>query len=120
MSKIWKTFLDFLTLSNRKYRLIVFVIVLLLLIITPTPNLEKGPNLSINALVFKSFEGKCVNFLEHDYCDYPSKGILRGTSSILHLEFKQAYNYNPISFLVVLSMFSIMIWDIVMLIKKRK
>lgn len=83
------------------------------------PTLENSLTISINYLLFKPFEGKCVNFLQHDYCDYPSKGITRGVSSILHLEFEQAYNYNPISFLVLLVMFGIIIWDIFYLIKMK-
>jgi hypothetical protein len=58
--------------------------------------------------------------LQHDYCDYPSKGITRGVSSILHLDFKQAYDYNPISYLVLLTMFGIIIYDVVYLMRKRK
>jgi hypothetical protein len=92
----------------------------LFLAIIPINYLEQSPNLSVNALLFKPFEGKCISFLQHNYCDYPSKGILRGVSSLLHLEFKNAYNYNPISFLVVLSMFSIVIGDIFMILKTRK
>lgn len=84
------------------------------------PTLENSPTISINYLLFKPFEGKCITFLEHDYCDYPSKGITRGVSSLLHLDFKQAYNYNPISFLVLLTMLGIIIWDIVMIFIIRK
>lgn len=90
------------------------------LAIIPINYLEQSPNLSVNSIFFKPFEGKCVNILQHDYCDYPSKGITRGVSSILHLEFEQAYNYNPISFLVLLTMLGIIIWDIVMIFIIRK
>ena len=120
MKKFWKVFLDIITFSYPQYRLAFFSIVILLLLFIPTSVLETNHTISVNAILFKPLEGKCISFLKHDYCDYPSKGITRGVSSILHLDFEKAYNYNPISFLVLLTMFGIMIYDIFYLMKKRK
>lgn len=99
------TFFEIISLSNRRYRFAAFVIILLLLFIIPVQILGKAPNLSI-----------CQKILGN-YC--PSIGITRGVSSILKGDLNSAWNYNPLSFLVLIVMIWIIVCDFIKIRNKK-
>ncbi len=90
-------FFEILSLSNRKYRIIVFSVVLFLLLIIPVSFLESMPNLSI-----------CSRVLG-EYCY--SVGITRGVSSLLKGNIADAIDYNILSVPVLFVMISILLYD---------
>ncbi len=89
---------EVLSLSS-KYRPYIFIIVLGILFFAPISFLESSPDLSICHHLF----GK--------YCY--SVGITRGVSSLLKGNIQTAWNYNPLSFLVLLVMLTLIIFDLV-------
>lgn len=86
-----------LTLSYPKYRLFVFVVIILLLAFVPVSFLESVPDLSI-----------CSRILG-DYCY--SVGITRGVASLLKGQFSQAIDYNFLSIPVAVILFAFVIFD---------
>ena len=86
-----------LTLSYPKYRLFIFLIVLILLALLPMNIVEKTHDLSI-----------CSKTLGK-YCY--SVGITRGVSSLLKGNFQQAIDYNFLSIPTLLILLGIMFFD---------
>lgn len=98
-------FIEFISLSNPLYRIILFVSVLLILTVLPLESLESSPNLS-----------PCKFFLG-DHC--PSEGLTRGVSSLLKLNLPLSLGYNLLSPVVLLLMVILIILDIKKLLKKH-
>jgi hypothetical protein len=88
--------IEIIALSNPKYRIFVFLIILFLLFIIPV-NFLGAVNLS-----------PCPRILGN-YCY--SAGITRGVSSLLKGNVTQAAGYNPLSIPVLITMISIVISD---------
>ncbi len=103
ISKESNSFIKVISLSEPKYRILVFPIVLLTLAIIPVSILENMPDLSI-----------CSKFLG-DHCY--SKGITRGVSSLLKGDFERAISYNPISIAVLMVIVALLISDTLKLYK---
>lgn len=95
-----------LTLSYPKYRIAIFLIVLLLLAILPFYIVEKTHDFSI-----------CSKLLGK-YCY--SVGITRGVSSLLRGDFQRAIDYNPLSILVLFIIIWIIFYDTIKILKKKK
>ncbi len=92
------------TLSYPKYRIVIFLIILILLAILPTEIISKTHSFSLCSMAL----GK--------YCY--STGITRGISSLLKGDFYLAMEYNPLSILVLLMLVGFVIHDIIRV--KRK
>ena len=103
---ILKNYSKILTLSYPKYRLIIFIIVLILLAILPLSIVEKTHNFSICSKVL----GK--------YCY--SVGITRGISCLLKGNFSQAVAYNFLSIPVLITILGIIVFDFKKIKKKIK
>ena len=102
IKNLFNIFWQILSLSS-KFRPFTFITILLILAMTPLSFLERIPNLSICNVILGRF---CY-----------SVGITRGVSSILKGNFGLALSYNPLSFLVLICMLSILGND---LLKRRK
>jgi hypothetical protein len=85
-------------LSQPKYRVFIFLTVLIVLAIIPISILESLPNLSL-----------CSKILG-DHCY--SQGITRGTSSLLKGDIQGAIRYNPLSLAVLITMLALLFSDI--------
>jgi len=105
LTKAKNFILDVITFSYPKYRIFTFLAVLFLLFIIPLNTLESTPDLSI-----------CHHALG-DYCY--SVGITRGVSSLLKGNLSQAIDYNPLSILVLITLITIIIYDIILVSKKK-
>ena len=87
-----------ITLATPRGRLSIFLPVLATLALFPVTWLERTlPQLSICRLML------------NEWCW--SVGITRGVSSLLKAQFAQAWNYNPLSYLVLAVMLSIVVVD---------
>jgi hypothetical protein len=88
-----------LTLGSPRGRLFVFVPVLIALALLPVAWLARAlPQFSI------------CNRVLGEYCY--SVGITRGVSSILHADFAGAWQYNPLSYLVLAVMAAVVLSDV--------
>ena len=96
-SKLKQFFSRVIGLSYPRYRFFVFLIVLILLRILPFSFIEKTHNLSICSIIL----GK--------YCY--SVGITRGVASLLRGDLQRAIEFNPLSILVLIILFSFLIFD---------
>jgi hypothetical protein len=97
MNKLNRLLFEVLSLSSG-FRVYVFIFVLIMLTIIPVSFLESQPNISICSQIL----GK--------YCY--SVGITRGSSALLKGDFDLAWDYNPLSFLVVLMIIFLIIYDV--------
>ncbi len=95
-----------LTLSYPKYRIVIFLIVLILLTIIPLKTLESMPNLSICSRMWG------------DNCY--SVGITRGVSCLLKGNFSKALEYNFLSIPVLGMIIGFILYDIKNILKKEK
>ena len=102
IKKLFNILGQILSLSS-KFRPFTFITILIILAVIPISVLENLPNLSI------------CNKVSGRFCY--SVGITRGVSSILKGNFGLGLSYNPLSFLVLICMISILTND---LLKRRK
>ena len=101
----FRKILFLLSLSKPLSRVIVFSLGLLILFILPTNKIQYLPVRSIYELFF--------HFKPY------SSGITRAVSSFLHFDFKGAWNFNPLVYLVIPVAIFILIKDIIYLVKTR-
>ncbi len=94
----WQLIRESVSLASPGGRLAVFGLIIGILILLPTDRLYYLPVRSVYESVFG-----IVTY---------SSGMTRGLSSILHGNFGQAWNYNPLSFAVIIVIAVIMTADI--------
>ena len=100
----WQLAKEIASLSTTRGRLVAFGVVILILSILPTDKLRYLPIKSVYESVF-------------GWVPY-SSGMTRGVSSILHGKIDNAWEFNPLSFLVLVVVLGIAISDLVKL-KRR-
>jgi hypothetical protein len=98
-------FIGYISLEKPINRVISFSVILVLLGVIPLKYIEYTHNLSL-----------CAHTLGK-YCY--SVGITRGVSSILKADFLQAWNFNPLAYLVLLVIIIIIIVDLVKVLKTK-
>lgn len=103
---LWQLAREAASLSTPRGRLVSFGIVLSVLIVLPTEKLYLIPIRS----VYETFLG---------IIPY-SSGMTRGVSSILHGNFTKAYDFNPLSFAVLVVVLVLMLLDIFKLFRRRE
>lgn len=96
--KFWQIVRESASLASPGGRFVAFSLVLVILSVLPTDKLYYLPVRSIYQSVFG-----VVTY---------SSGMTRGLSAILHGNFEQAWNYNPLSFVVFITIVVILIADI--------
>ena len=101
----FRNFLFILSLSTPFSRVIMFSSGLILLALIPTDKLGYLP--------IKSLYETFLHIKPY------SSGMTRAVSSILHGNFSQAYNFNPLAFLVLAIALFILIKDIIYLIRTK-
>lgn len=113
--KLNKNIFDFLKdlISFGTPQAIVFNIFLIFLIFSliPTTTIENTHSVCIfkNIILPIIYENNCPTQGLFANCECPACGMTRAMSSILHLKFKQAYNYNKFIFPLILAMIIILI-----------
>lgn len=101
----FRNFLFILSLSTPFSRVIVFSLGFILLFLLPTDKLHYLPIRSLYETIL--------------HVKPYSSGMTRAVSSILHGNLQQAWNFNPLAFLVVFIALFILIKDIIYLIRTK-
>ena len=110
LNKIKKLFIFTFSLENEKSRLFTIFLGIIVLLLLPN-YLSFLPIYSLYDLF------GLYNLLGFEFY---SSGMTRSLISILQLNFKQAFNYNPLGILFIFILSIIIIKDIISLIKKQK
>ena len=106
MGILRRELIKIISLSYPRYRIATFLFVLFLLLILPIKVVAFTNKLSLCSILLKRF---CF-----------SEGITRGVSSLLKGNFHQAVSYNPLSILVFIVIFGIIIFDFIKILKIKK
>ncbi len=111
--------ISLISFDGPKSIVIVLSFILIFLFFFPTENLSSLPVKSLySSVIIPSFlNDSCPNQGILKNCGFYSIGQTRGVSSILHGNFKQAYNYNPLSFLLLFVMVSLIIVNLFKILK---
>lgn len=119
LANLKKSFLDLLSFNGPKAIVVVLSIVLFFLFFLPTENLADLPVKSLYSSVVIPifFNGSCPSEGILKNCGFYSIGETRGVSSILHGKFKEAYEYNPLSFVLLFVIVVILAINIMKLTK---
>jgi len=102
--ELWQLVRESTSLSTPRGRLVSFGIVLIVLTITPTEKLYFLPIKSI----YETFLG---------FVPY-SSGMTRGVSSVLHGNFEAAFEFNPLSFVVLGIVLILVVTDAIKIINQ--
>ncbi len=117
-----KKLISLVSLDGPKSVCIVLIFVLIFLFFFPTENLSNLPVKSVYSqfVIPTFFNNSCPESGIFKNCGFYSIGQTRGVSSILHGKFDEAWNYNPLSFLLIGVMFVLIIFNLLKIISARK
>ena len=121
-NKIKTFFIDILSFSTPKARVINLSSIFLLLAIIPTKYLIYSPVKCIfkNFLLPLLFHGHCPTSGLFANCNCPACGMTRGMSRLLHGDINGAWNFNKLVFIVFAIMMFILIKDTIALFIEHK
>jgi hypothetical protein len=121
-SKIKTFFIEILSFSTPKARVINLSSIFLLLTVIPTKYLIYSPVKCAfkNFLLPLFFHGHCPISGLFANCNCPACGMTRGMSRLLHGDFSGAWNFNKLVFIVFTIMMFILIKDSITLFMEHR
>jgi len=116
---MFKEIFSVFALDTPKKRTIIFSRIMLFFIIVPTNIVKSGESICIfKNFIIPLFFDKCPETGIFKDCECPACGMTRAFSSLLHLDFKSAWNYNKGIFLFFPVFLFIFIKDLISLYYK--
>ncbi len=122
MGRLKQIFFDFISFNSPFFKFFNLSLIFAILASLPTETLKYYPFKCVfkHFILPLMFGGVCPEGGLFNNCNCPACGMTRGMSRLLHGDLTGAYNFNPLVFPVFVVMLSVLIYNLVKVVKLYK